>query len=100
MSQNVVSLAKFRSDRSVKMEDQAYRAKVASMDKIALMEEMVRWQETRSAGDRSQLSVVRGRIIFDQLEKTCCTPEMKTLASSYKRQLESEFSRKKVGNHE
>jgi hypothetical protein len=82
MSNNVVSIFKNRDANK----------DIRSMDKMQLLEEMVRFQEERSAlGQEARMTkpmILRGIAIFTGLEKTCDTPEMYSLASSYRRHLQ------------
>jgi hypothetical protein len=82
---NVVSLFKYKKDI-------AYERLIASMDKLELMEEMVRFQEDRSRlGHLTPLMMVRGICLFGALEKSAETHELMLLTGSYKRHLEFEL---------
>lgn len=62
------------------------------MNKIELLEEMVRFQEERtSKGGLNLTMMVRGKILFRALELHAETQELKLLASSYRRHLEHEI---------
>lgn len=69
-----------------------YAARIQAMDKLELLEEMVRFQEERTrAGELSSAMMLRGRILFKALEETAETQELKLLTSSYRRHLEHEI---------
>jgi hypothetical protein len=89
---NVVSLQAARAIKEAENEDHAYKAMILSMDKLELLEEMVRFQEERSRlGELTPLMMVRGRYLFQALEETAETQELKLLTRSYRRHLEFEL---------
>ena len=71
-----------------------YRAELAQKDKLELLEEMVRFQEDRTAngGELTIDMMHKGIILFGLLEKQCETQEMFLLASYYRKHLEYELS--------
>ncbi len=74
-------------------DDHAYQARILSMDKLELLEEMVRFQEERSRlGHLTLTMMVRGRYLFSALEKASETNELRLLARSYRRHLEFELT--------
>lgn len=88
----VVSLQAVRDLRQSQHAEPAYRAQIASMDKLALLEEMVRFQEERSrVGSLTPQMMVRGKILFAALEQTAETRELRTLTRTYRRHLEFEL---------
>ena len=90
---NVISLQAVRELKTSKDEDLAYQAEIQGMDKLELLEEMVRFQEARSAqGHLTPSMMVRGRTLFKALEENAETQELKILAKSYRRHLEHEYS--------
>ncbi len=65
---------------------------ILSMDKLELLEEMVRFQEERSRlGHLTLQMIIRGRYLFNALEKASETNELRLLAKSYRRHLEFEL---------
>jgi|GEM_PF-977708 len=87
---NVVSLNAARMMKQA--DDYAYRARILGMDKLELLEEMVRFQEERSAlGHLTPEMMVRGKILFKALEDTAETHELQLLTRSYRRHLEFEL---------
>lgn len=90
---NVVSLKAIREVRDAEQGDEAYKALILSMDKLELLEEMIRFQEERSKlGELSVSMMVRGKYLFKALEETAETQEMKILTRSYRRHLEHELA--------
>ena len=80
---NVTSIFKNKSD------DLEYRKKITLMGKISLLEEMVRFQEERTKkGILTLTMMTQGIILFGELAARAETPEMKSLATTYKRHLE------------
>lgn len=89
---NVVSLQAAREIREAETEDHAYRAQILGMDKLELLEEMVRFQEERSLLGRLTLPMmIRGRHLFKALEETAETQELKILTRSDRRHLDYEL---------
>lgn len=89
---NVISLNAVRELKNSENEELAYRALILSMDKLALLEEMVRFQEERSKlGHLTPAMMTRGKILFRQLEITAETQELRLLTGSYRRHLEHEL---------
>lgn len=89
---NLVDLIAERNKRGTAKHDPYYQMQINRMGKIELLEEMVRFQDERSAkGALSLTMMVRGRILFRALESTAETDELRLLASSYRRHLEHEI---------
>ncbi|MGK5083279.1 hypothetical protein WDW37_08225 [Bdellovibrionota bacterium FG-1] len=89
---NVISLKAARSIKNAESDDQAYHARVLGMDKLELLEEMVRFQEERSRVGQLTLSMmVRGRHLFKALEENAETQELRLLTRSYRRHLDFEL---------
>ncbi|MCM2324778.1 MAG: hypothetical protein NDJ90_16080 [Oligoflexia bacterium] len=90
---NVVSLQAAREIRKAQDEDLAYQARIIVMDKLELLEEMVRFQEERSRlGELTLPMMIRGKILFKALEQNAETHELKLLTRSYRRHLEFEMA--------
>src|ERR1035437_6195469 len=88
---NVVSLQAAREIKDAETEDHAYHAEILSMDKLELLEEMVRFQEERSRMGKLTLPMmIKGRHLFKALEETAETQELKILTGSYGRPLDYE----------
>ena len=74
-------------------DDMAYRAMILSMDKLELLEEMVRFQEERSRrGSLSLAMMLKGKYLFKALEENAETQELRILTRSYRRHLEHEIT--------
>lgn len=70
-----------------------YSLKIATMDKMELLEEMVRFQEKRSRiGHLTLEMMLEGRCLFEALEQNAETIELRILCRSYKRHLEHELA--------
>jgi hypothetical protein len=83
---NVISI--FKNGGS----DVEYKRKIAMMDKLELLEEMVSFQEERSrVGGLTRQMMERGIILFGALEQSSETPELKILTRSYLRHLRYEL---------
>lgn len=92
MSQ-VISLQAARILKATENEDHAYHARILSMDKLGLLEEMVRFQEERTTtGMLSAQMMIRGKHLFRALETSAETHELRLLARSYRRHLELELA--------
>jgi hypothetical protein len=90
---NVISLNAIRKIKDAEIGDTAYQHLIDSMDKLELLEEMVRFQEERSrVGFLTPEMMVRGRILFNALENSAETEELKLLTGSYRRHLEHELA--------
>lgn len=90
--ENVIDLVAERTKREGTGNDPQYQSKINRMNKIELLEEMVRFQEERSEkGKLTATMMVRGRILFRALESHAETEELRLLASSYRRHLEHEL---------
>lgn len=98
---NVVSLKAVREIKDAEHDDMAYRAKILSMDKVELLDEMIRFQEERTKlGSLSVPMMVRGQYLFKALEETAETNELRILTRSYRRHLEFELAEvKKATRH-
>jgi hypothetical protein len=90
---NVVSLKAARELKQSKHEDDAYKAIILGMDKLELLEEMVRFQEERARiGHLTPSMMLRGKILFRALEDTAETQELRLLTRSYRRHLDYELA--------
>ena len=78
--------------RAVKKATEAYRRMISQMDKLELLEEMVRFQETRRHSAILSVEMkLKGQYLFSALEKHAETPELRILSRAYLRHLESEL---------
>ena len=90
--ENIIDLVAERNKRGIAQHDPYYQMKINRMNKIELLEEMVRYQEERSVKGRLTLTMmVRGKILFRALEIQAETEELRLLSSSYRRHLEHEI---------
>lgn len=98
---NIVNLKAVREIKEAESDDQAYHARILAMDKLELLEEMVRYQEERARlGSLTLTMMVRGRHLFKALEETAETQELLILTRSYRRHLDFElqdYREKQVG---
>jgi hypothetical protein len=89
---NVVSIQAIREIKDAEVEEMAYHARILSLDKLELLEEMVRFQEERSkVGHLTVAMMTRGKILFKALEESAETHELRLLTRSYRRHLEFEL---------
>jgi hypothetical protein len=89
---NVVSLEQFRRLKRITDQDLDYARLIEKMTKLELLDEMIRFQEERTrVGQLTYKMMIRGRHLFDALERNAETREMRLLARSYKRHLEHEL---------
>jgi hypothetical protein len=90
---NVVSIHAFRELKKSEDEDHAYQAKILAMEKLELLDEMVRFQEERTRiGHLTPTMMARGQYLFKALENSAETRELHILARSYRRHLEHELA--------
>jgi hypothetical protein len=90
---NVVSLRAYQALKDQNAEELAYRARILSMSKVELLEEMVRFQEERkSLGQLTSPMMLKGLHLFRALEDTADSQELKILSRSYCRHLEYEIA--------
>jgi len=69
-----------------------YQARILGMDKLELLEEMVRFQEERAqSGELTYQLMIEGQYLFKRLEENAETPELRTLTKQYRRHLEQEI---------
>lgn len=89
---NVVSLNAARQVKQTLEEEHAYAARILVMDKLELLEEMVRFQEERTRVGHLTLNMMtRGKLLFKALEQNAETNELRILTRSYRRHLEFEI---------
>jgi hypothetical protein len=92
---NVVSLKDWKEKRTEQIDLYRYEIELMGMDKLELLEEMVRFQELRGkqrdvCGEHIPPETIeRGLILFKQLKKNAETPELETLCASYLKSLEA-----------
>lgn len=90
--QPVISLSAYREVRDAKILEAAAVARYRGLSKLELLEEMVLFQEKRSAlGALTPQMMVEGKTLFQELEKNAETRELQLLTSSYRRHLECEL---------
>jgi hypothetical protein len=88
----LIDLVAERNKRGMSRHDPYYQIIINRMNKMELLEEMVRFQEERSKKENLSLTMmVRGKILFRALELMAETDELRLLASSYRRHLEHEI---------
>jgi len=95
---NVISLRDFKVLRDTDNEELAYHARILSMSKVELLEEMVRFQEERkSIGTLTPTLMQKGRHLFRALEECADSQELKILSRSYRRHLDHEIAAAREG---
>ncbi|MBS1961165.1 MAG: hypothetical protein JST04_03035 [Bdellovibrionales bacterium] len=95
---NVISIRAFKALRDQDNEELAYRARILSMSKVELLEEMVRFQEERkTVGTLTPSMMLRGRHLFRALEESADSQELKILSRSYRRHLDYEIAAAREG---
>jgi hypothetical protein len=88
----VISLKAIREAKHHEHSDPIYQNKVAGMNKLELLEEMMRFQEERTQEGELTLSLmIRGQILFETLEAQAATLELRELATAYRRHLKLEL---------
>jgi hypothetical protein len=74
------------------MRNPCYESKVAGMDKVTLLDEMIRFQDEQiKTREPSREQLIRGRILFQALLRTAETDELRKLSGDYKTRLEDEY---------
>ncbi len=92
MSARVLSLNAARSLKLAEESELEYKSKLLAMDKLALLNEMVAFQEHRSkSGALTPELMVRGKLLFEQMEFAAETEALRLLTRSYRRHLELEL---------
>lgn len=73
-------------------EELTYRAHILGLTKVQLLEEMVTFQQKRTALEAlTPHMMLQGKILFAALERSAETQELQLLARSYRRHLEQEL---------
>lgn len=73
-------------------EELTYRARILSLTKVELLEEMVTFQQKRTGLESlTPQMMLQGKILFAALERSAETQELQLLARSYRRHLEQEL---------
>ena len=92
VTNNVVQLKVVREIKQAEESNSSYEAHIVKMDKLELLEEMMKFQESRSITGHLTLEMMtRGQILFKRLEEIAETEELKSLAHSYRRHLKFEL---------
>ncbi|OFZ81513.1 MAG: hypothetical protein A2583_03975 [Bdellovibrionales bacterium RIFOXYD1_FULL_53_11] len=93
---NVISMRAFKDAKEAGQSDLAYHAKILSMSKVELLDEMVRFQQERSrTGELTTPMMIQGRYLFRALEQSAETEELRILTRAYRRHLEFELAQLK-----
>lgn len=89
----IFSLEAIREVKQAEKVDPLYMDRIQRMDKVELLEEMVRYQEERSnLGELTVSLMVRGRVLFKALEQHAETTALKSLTGAYRRHLDYELA--------
>lgn len=89
---DIINLNAHRLKKSTECDIQ-YHNYILQLDKLELMEEMVKFQEERAAtGHLTVDMMVRGKHLFKCLEESAETEEMRLLCRSYRRHLDHELA--------
>jgi hypothetical protein len=79
--------------KRIKKECLIYEDKLKKMDRLDLLEEMVRYQEQRSNEKSLTLKIIYdGLALFKLISETCETPELRLLSQSYHRHLSDQLT--------
>lgn len=90
---NVISIRSFKAMKESDEDALAYQAQILSMNKVELLEEMVRFQEARKAeGKLTSDLMFKGKHLFKALEECADSQELKILSRSYRRHLDYEIA--------
>jgi|GEM_PF-4554803 len=96
MSGNVIWLNSARTAlelKNSKEDDRAYHAKILSMSKLELLQEMIYFQEERSRiGHLTIQMMTRGKVLFKALEESAENQELKSFSRSYRMHLDYELT--------
>jgi hypothetical protein len=92
---NLFDLDAARNKKAQQTTDPFYQKRIDSLDMIALLEEMVKYQEQKPKDKELPFAMIRGVILFTALEQKCTTEELRLLAGSYKRHLQHELAAKR-----
>lgn len=96
MSAKVIHLSSRRFGKKAKA---VHEMMYSQMDKLELLEEMVKFQEERSLRGHLTLEMMqRGLVLFEYLERSAETEEMRLLTRSYQRHLKHELENYKPEN--
>ncbi len=88
----IISLDKIREAKKAQKEEPEYQARIAQMDKLELLDEMVRFQEERSAAGGLNIRLMtHGQHLFKLLEARAETGELRELARTYGKHLQLEL---------
>ncbi len=94
---NVISLQVVRSQKYADAFMLDYQARILGLDKLGLLEEMIRFQEERSLMGESMPDemMMRGKFLFKALEEKAETEELRLLSRSFRRHLEVELDQRR-----
>ncbi len=85
---NIVNLSSFRDEFS----NPSYAAKIATMDRLGLVNEVIGFNEERYLnGGLNKDLMVRGLILFKNMAENAETPNFKEFAKTYHKHLELEL---------
>ncbi len=91
MNAKIIELKSFKELRNNRQSQLEYQAYIDSLDKLELLNEMIRYQEKRSEKDELTHELLeQGLILFRTLELEADTDALQALARSYRRHLEYE----------
>jgi hypothetical protein len=89
---NVVSLKAIRDLKNAQASDLAYEKRLLKMEKVDLLDEMIRFQERRSQiGSLTEEMMIQGQILFKVLEESAESEEFLILTRSYRKHLQYEL---------
>ena len=93
VSNNVYHFADYREKRYLNIRIEAYRKVINGMDKVELLEEMVRVVDQRSAKGpeffTNRENVLRGLILFEKLNKQAESEDLFVLTTNYVKYLKN-----------
>jgi len=72
-------------------EAEDYKDKIQSLPKPDLLNEMLRFQEQRQTEGLTPQTMVQGRVLFDLVERTAETQQLKSLSQSIKKGIDQAY---------
>lgn len=89
---NIVQLNVVREIRQAEKSNSSYEARIQKLEKLELLDEMMKFQESRSTmGHLTFEMMIQGQTLFRRIEEMAETLELKSLAHSYCRHLKFEL---------
>lgn len=95
---NLVVLNEWKKRKNPESDVSTYQARIDSMSKGELMEEIVRFQEQRKRnGGLTEEAIINGMILFKAMESKAETTDLKIFSKVYQRHLSYELAHLRSG---